>query len=961
MDKEQQTMTKYTPTEFFKEWQQVYLSEKQVAQSHFEAVCRLVGHPPPHQHDPEGAEFSFEYPVEKLGGGRGYVDVFYKDHFAIEYKTRDKYKIFDEAYQQLQQYREGLQNPPLLVVCDIANWEIHTNWVNSEKKVYKFTNADILINPECMNWLRDLFFAPERLRPERSREDLTEQAASYFADIADDLLQYGLPPERSARFINRIVFCLFAEDIGLLPIGVKGQREVFSEIVEEARQVAQAFKRYTQELFDAMADGGMALFRKIPYFDGLLFENAQAEDLRQEGLEALWRACQLDWSSVEPAIFGTLFERVLDPAKRAQLGAHYTGKADIVRIVEPVLIEPLRDEWVALREQAVVVRARYDAAKTDRDKQTALSDLDALRQQMLLRVRTLKVLDPACGSGNFLYVALQLLKDLEREIIFDPVWNGLPTERSQAHPRQLYGIEKDPVAHALASIVVWIGYLQWHWQRGERVPDTPILEPLHDHILNTDAVLTYGADGQPTEPAWLSVDVIVGNPPFLGGKRLRAELKGTYIDDLFKIYAGRVPREADYVSYWFEKARAQIEGGQAKRVGLLATNSIRQPVNRKVLERIKETGDIFMAWSDLEWTLEGASVNISAIGFDDGSQKVYKLDGAPVTHINSDFQNTIDATQARKLAENANIAFMADTKGGAFDIHSSVAKTMLNATNKSGRSNSDVVRPWVNGADIARQPSNTWIIDFGVDMPVEEAQLYEKPFEHVQKHVYPKRQQNRRESYRLKWWIHAEPRPPMRKVLANLDRYIATVIVAKHRLFVWLSGNVLPDHQLYIFARQDDYFWGILHSRLHELWTLRLGSTLEDRPRYVGSTCFDTFPFPYPPGGEPTDASAYQAISAAAKMLREERDAWLNPPGSLRGASKKRTLTHLYNAVNVFRGHEQIKVPDDAANFAPRLMQLHQALDEAVCDAYGWGREVLDDDEAMLRRLLSLNLERAER
>ncbi|MBZ0308116.1 MAG: N-6 DNA methylase, partial [Anaerolineae bacterium] len=572
-------------------------------------------------------------------------------------------------------------------------------------------------------------------------------------------------------------------------------------------------------------------------FNGSLFDDTAVEPLSHKARSKLADASRLNWASVEPAIFGTLFERSLDPAKRAQLGAHYTSRDDILLIVEPVLMLPLRREWTQIQAQAAPIREKFDSADTPRARLAAQKELDSLRETMLHRLRTVRVLDPACGSGNFLYVALGLLMNLEKEVILHPLWHGLSQPMPEVHPRQLYGIEINPIAHALASIVVWIGFIQWKQTNGYYPRLDPILEDLHDNIRLMDAILTLDADGQPAEPDWPEVDVIVGNPPFLGGNKIRQELGGE-IDKLFSLYEGRVPASADLVCYWFERARAHLEQGKARRAGLLATNSIRGGVNRAVLNRIKQTGDIFMAWADRSWVLEGAAVRVSMVGFDKGEEKEVRLDGLDVTTINPDLTATVDITSAKVLKENANICFRTDEKGGAFDIPQVEALSMLQAENQSGRSNTDVIQRWVNGLDITRRPRNMWIIDFGTDTTLEEAILYEKPFRHVEKYVKPAREINNIERLREKWWLHRVPGADMRAALSKLLRYIVTPSVAKHRLFVWLDNSVLPDHQLYAFAREDDYFFGVLHSRLHEVWSLRMGTWLGkgNDPRYTPTT-----------------------------------------------------------------------------------------------------------------------------
>jgi len=372
-----------------------------------------------------------------------------------------------------------------------------------------------------------------------------------------------------------------------------------------------------------------------------------------------------------------------------------------------------------------------------------------------------------------------------------------------------------------------------------------------------------------------------------------------------------------------------------------------------------------MAWSDRPWILEGAAVRVSMIGFDDGNEISRTLDGQEVSHINADLTGQVDITKAKQLTENENIAFRGNQKGGSFDIGYSVAKDMMEASNSSGRSNKDVIKPWWNGLDITRRPRNMWLIDFGTDISLEEASLYEAPLQYVEQHVKVHLDTTSRKESRDRWWLHIRPRPEMREAIAQLDRYLATPHVSKHRLWLWIDAEIIPDHQLIVVASENDYFFGVLHSRIHELWALRMGTSLEDRPRYTPTTTFETFPFPWPPGQEPIDHPAYTAISEAARRLHEEREAWLNPPGVPESRLKDRTLTNLYNALLVFRevppppGRKHPKIKPAAGDFAPRLDALHRKLDRAVCDAYGWEHAVLDDDEEILRRLLALNLARA--
>ena len=643
---------------------------------------------------------------------------------------------------------------------------------------------------------------------------------------------------------------------------------------------------------------------------------------------------------MEPAIFGTLFERSLDPDKRSQLGAHYTSREDILLIVEPVLIAPLRRRWAAVREQAEELIARRDAAsggaRTIRQRELA-----RLLQDFAGEIAAIRVLDPACGSGNFLYVALKRLLDLEKEVsLFAAQHARLSGLLPQVQPGQLYGIEINTYAHELASVVVWIGYIQWLHENGFGIPDKPILKPL-DNIRRTDAILADGP-GQPVEPAWPAADIIIGNPPFLGGSKMRSELGDEYVERLRQLYAGRVPGGADIVCYWFERARGLIADGQVQRAGLLATQAIRGGANRRVLEGIKATGDIFMAWSDRAWVLDGAAVRVSMVGFDAGAEDTYTLDSEPVKTINANLTSTVDLTQAQRLSENRGICFQGPVKVGAFDIDGMLAKQFLESPNPHGRSNSEVIRPWLNGRDITARPSGKAIIDFG-ELSEADAALYEAPFEYVRENIEPVRRQNRDRQRRENWWRLGRSGTDLKSATGPLPRFVCTPRVAKHRLFVWVPARTLPDSRLYVFAREDDYFFGVLHSRVHEAWALATSSRHGDgreggRPTYNNTTCFETFPLPWPPGQEPADDPRVGAIAAAARELVALRERWLDPAGASERELEGRTLTNLYNA-------------------RPTWLDLaHRRLDAAVLAAYGWPADL--GGEALLARLLALNLAR---
>ncbi|MDQ3523843.1 MAG: transposase, partial [Chloroflexota bacterium] len=764
----------------------------------------------------------------------------------------------------------------------------------------------------------------------------TEEAAKRFGQIAQGLQARGENPHAVAHFLVQALFCLFAEDIGLLP------RRVFSRLLDFGKQNPKYLRDETQKLLEAMSTGGIVAYETIPRFNGGLFRDVHALELTPAEVDVLDAASDLDWSAVEPAIFGTLFERSLDPAQRSQLGAHYTGRADIERVVDPVVMQPLERRWDEVRAQLDALIERRDVASTPQTQRNRQGDIRRALQAFTDELAAVRILDPACGSGNFLYVALERLLTLEKvALTYGATRGGLPMGFPTVRPSQVTGLELNEYAQELALVVIWIGYLQWMIGNGFGWTE-PVLEDLQTIQLQ-DALLEE-RDGKVGQTVWPQADYIIGNPPFLGAKKLRNQLSDEYVDVLFKVYSDQLPGMFDLCCYFFEQARQEIADNRTQRAGLLATNSIRGGASRKVLDRIKQSGDIFLAWDDEPWILAGAAVRISIVGFDDGRETRKTIDGVPAIEINSDLTGLTNISIAERLKENAQIGFVGDVKAGKFDIPEDLAKEMISIPlNTNGRPNSDVVRPWVNGLDITRRPRNIWIIDFGVDMSQSEASYYEMPFEYVKEVVKPLRNEVKRKRYREYWWLHAEPVKGMRDSIENLCRYIVTPTVAKHRLYAWLSGDVLADHQLIVFAREDDYFFGVLHSRAHEDWSLRMGTSLEDRPRYTPTTTFETIPLPWPPGEEPVDDPRVQAIAAAAKSLNELRENWLNPPDATEAELKKRTLTNLYNAHFTW------------------LANAHAALDRAVWAAYGWDDPdpATVDEDTILSRLLALNIQRA--
>ena len=987
--------------DFIARWKGSQLTERQGAQSHFIELCQLVDHSTPTAIDPQGRDFTFErlvkLPDKRGKKAHGWADVYKKGYFAWEYKRPGQ--SLDKAYEQLKLYKDELENPPLLVVSDFTHFRIHTNFNNAPREVYPF-GIESLKDPVIFKQLHDVFHNPENLRPQTTVEKITKQTAAKLAAIAQLAIarneklaeQKGLPTQgiaqSVARYLDRIVFCLFAEDIGLFGDGV------FSEIVKRYSHSPKNFADQTAQLFNLMSSGGFFGVSTIPHFNGALFKDEPIIELSARELEAVKEAAKLDWKDVDPSIFGTLFEHGLKE-ERSVLGAHYTGREDIESLVEPVILTPLRREWNTIR--AVLERIDEEIEREVKDKAKGRGEQKQRLEKWFSRLEDVRVLDPACGSGNFLSVTLSALLDLEKQASIWAADAGIRTLEGQhfetrVRPAAMLGIEVNGYAQDLARTVVQITYLQWLHDNGYPHPGEPILRHT-DNIWHCDALLDASTGN---ETVWPEAEFLVGNPPFLGDKKLRRQLEDPYVEALFRCFRGRVASSSDLCCYWFYKARKHVVEGKTRRAGLVATQSITGGKNREVLDALP---NIFFAISDREWALDGANLRISLVGFDNGEEQEKQLDGHEVGRILSNLTATTNIIEARKLSETVGIAFMGDTKGGAFDISFSEAEAMLQMPNPHRSPNSDVLLPWINGLDIVRRPRDMWIIDFGSSMNEAEIAAYERPFFKIESSVKPERQKNKRDTYRKLWWRHVEPRPALLKAISELERFLVTVAVSKHHVFTWSENPVLPDHQLFIFARSDDYFFGVMHSRAHEVWALRLGTRLDDRPRYTPTSCFDTFPLPK------ADECQKAAISKAAAHLNEWRGNWLNPqewmreemlefrasqegpwhrhiiPGTVKGGvgiarfarkvlenPRKTAIDHRYDPKTKMWRDFTTTTTDALAhrtltnlyNHPPEwLINAHRTLDHAVFAAYGFPVNI--SDEEILARLLALNLERAGR
>lgn len=984
-----------TPAKFIQLWKSNKLTERAGAQPHFDDLCELLGVEKPR--DPDN--YCFERGAKKSGGGDGWADVWKRGYFAWENKKPGL--NLDKALKQLTDYSLQLESPPLLVVCDRERIIIHTAFTGypDEPREIHIEDLGDDYKRQMLKWV---FTDPLKLRPEKSTAAVTEEAAQRFAGLAEAMQQRGQDSNQVAHFLVQCLFCMFAEDEGLLP------EKIFTNLLAHAKNdVTKAVNRI-DALFKAMKEPqGVYGNDDIEWFNGGLFRQIAIPSLIASDLEALRSAsAEMDWRAIDPTIFGTLFERGLG-SRRAPLGAHYTDTGTIAKLVEPLISDPLLLEWqivhkkiakqmikaTALDEAKVAagkvaatalvkkeMERKLTAAKTAKTK--AVNEANKLYRLFLLRLHTFRVLDPACGSGNFLYLALRALRDVEKQVQLDARELGLQAETElQTGPNNILGLEINDFAAELARVTVWIGDIQWCRQNGWQHGLNPILKPL-DGIENRDALIN--ADGSKAQ--WPKADVIVGNPPFIGNKRMRSEMGSAYVDMVRLAYKNNRLNGVDLVCFWFEKSRLQIEQGNLQLAGLVSTNSIRGGANREVLARILENFPIFLAWSDEEWWDDGAAVRVSMTGFGKSAMKP-RLNGIEVDGIYADLTADIDVTKAPKLRENLNKSFQGVTPSASvrkklreklglplasFNLEGNEARKILQEpATMDGDSMAVVVRPYLIADDITSRPLDRFIINF-TGRDEKAAAMFEKPFAAIANVRLHRAHTDRFNDFqKYPWWQFAWPRPDMFKVLKGLSRYISIPRVAKHHLCVWTCAAVSPGDALVVVARDDDTTIGVLQSRIHEVWARRRGTSLGvgNDPRYTHTTSFETFPFPEGltpnvPTEDYHNKEIARVIAAAAQELISLRDHYLNPPEwtdwviayeeqaagfpkrpvakpGYESELKKRTLTKLYNAR-----------PD-------WLILAHERLDEAVAAAYGWSDYTTQlTDREILYRLLALNQKR---
>lgn len=1001
-------------------------AERSNSQSFLIELCDLMGVPRPDgaTSDPDLDHYIFERRVKLAhpGGDRaGFIDLYKRGCFVLESKQGANHhkkggfakrdtpaweNEMENARGQAKGYAQTLDEvPPFIVVCDVGHvFEIHASFDGTAHwTAFPAPPANRIylrdLSEEKLAVLRAIWTEPLSLDPSRNQAKVSREVAAMLADLAR-ALEARYTPEAVARFLMRCIFTMFAEDIGLFP----EKKKLFEEHLEQYWVKNPAgFPAGVQVFWSTMNTGGPLLSGQVlRRFNGGLFAESSGLALERYELELLLEAARHDWSQVEPAIFGTLLERALDAKERHRLGAHYTPRAYVERLVRPTIEEPLRADWLVVQSDA---RRLREAGKV-KDAAKAL-------QQFHKKLCEVRVLDPACGSGNFLYVALDLMKQLEAEVR-EELWRLgdqnelLEFDGTTVRPKQFLGIEKKPWAKEIAELVLWIGYLRWHFRakgdRGEVPVPEPVLED-YGNIECRDAVLDWdgapnpklavdetgrprkrwsGRAGYATEqpgamtevlqyeypnprkPGWPEADFIVGNPPFVGTRRMRIVLGDGYVDAL-TVAADEVPDNADYVMYWWNMAAERVRAGRARAFGLITTNSITQTFNRALVKHhltAKEALSIVFAIPDHPWvdSEDGAAVRVAmtvgvagdrpgrlhtVVTEQPGAEGTVEatLSPARVGAITHDLRVGASPAAAMPLLSNSGIAYWGvKFYGDGFKVSPAQAEELAVA------SGGQLARPFVSGKDLTARPRGMWVVDCdGIESEDELRDRFPGFYQHLLIHVKPERIKNPRAFKRERWWIHGENQPGMRRAVRELERYVVTVETATHRVFTFLERPMLAEGTVCVVAVDDAFSLGVLSSRVHVTWALAAGGRLGvgNDPRYNKTRCFDPFPFPMA-----TDAQK-ERIGEVASKIDEHRKRQL-------AAHPKLTMTGMYNVLAKLRAAEPLAEKDEAVHQAALvslLRTLHDELDAAVLDAYGWPATLTDEE--ILERLVALNAERA--
>lgn len=969
-------------------WRNADPGERSNAQLFLTELAEALDVPRP---QPKGSGYEFELPVRVVhrDGAESveFADLYREGHFLLEAKDEARDKSSDvlmrAAYGQARSYVTHIPGPPppYILVLDVARtlivWDRWSGTYGGFQAGRRVDLETIAERDGDIALLRDIWLDPQARDPRAKANAVTKEIAGHLAELAASLEKRGHDQEVVARFLIRCVFTMFAEDVGLL------KEEPFLRAVRDyGLEDPEEFSRAVGDLWAAMDTGGRFGLARILHFDGHFFHDQTVLPVTREDLGVLLEAARADWAYVEPSIFGTLLTRALDPEERHRLGAQFTPREFVERLVRPTIEDPIRKRWTRVEAEVI----QLVETGRDRNKREAQRRLNEFHTWL----RSLRFLDPACGSGNFLYVSLATVKRIEAEVLrtLEELTGQSELHVEEVGPWQFHGIEVKPWAREIAELTLWIGYHQfWLAHHGHSRPPEPVLRDTgtfecRDAVLTWDAVEEKAGRPDPTPklvhsvtgelvpdpeasltymryegglPApWPEADFIVGNPPYMGNKRMREAFGDGYVEALRAAYPS-VPESADYVMYWWQRAAQEVASGRTLRAGLITTRSIADVQNRALLNSAEKDGAaVIWAIPDHPWVDEAGAADVwvamTVIAKPTGTATRIEVDGngnvireSYGERLNSDLSLKVNIPAAvdQPLLANAGLSGRGVTLvGSGFILEEEEATAIVQSNPKAA----EVLRRYWRGSDITRRPRRVWVIDFGMR---EEAEAREYPvlFDLVRTRVYPERRSNNRASYRKYWWRFGEPRGTFRQALHGLSRYIATTYVAKHRLFRFVDGDITPDGGLIAIGMDEAWVLGVLSSSIHSTWSVAAGGTqgVGHTPRYNNSLCFEPFPMPDPA------ADVRRAVSEVAETIEAHRDRAL-------ARMEKVTLTEVYNVVEKLSRSipldegERVIHEETACGV---LLDLHDELDRLVAHSYGWPWPL--EEREVLSRLIALH------
>jgi hypothetical protein len=1041
---------------FITKWQGAGGSERANYQLFISDLCELldVERPQPAREDTRDNAYVFERRVTFSHGdgstSAGYIDCYRRGHFVLEAKklkatVGGATKGFDDALLRARAQAEGYARalpaaegrPPFVVVVDVGHViELYAEFTRSgatytpfpDARSHRIRLAD-LQDDSLRERLRLLWLDPLALDPSRASARVTGEVAAQLAILARSVEAAGHAPQTTAAFLTRCLFSMFAEDVGLLPKGPDGSGG-FVALLQRHREDPRTLQRMLRVLWTDMDRGGFsaALAQDVLRFNGKLFKGWNADDyvlpLNRDQIDGLLAAARANWREVEPAIFGTLLERALDPAERHALGAHYTPRAYVERLVLPTVVQPLRADW-ANAQAAALVHVTEAEVLQGKKRDDKLAEARAEIRRFHHQLCTTRVLDPACGSGNFLYVTLEHLKRLEGEVLdqldaLGDTQGKLGLEGETVTLKQLLGIELNERAAALAELVLWIGWLQWHIRT---VGHAHVAEPvIHDYrnVECRDAVLAWDgqepmrdaagapvtrwdgvsfkrhpATGEPVpderavvpqwrylnpRPAeWPQAEFIVGNPPFIGKLKVRESLGDGYVEALRDAHPD-VPESADFVMYWMNQAALRLRRGELRRSGLITTNSVTMVYNRRVLDHHLESSPaLHVAWAvpDHPWvdvsTSAAVRIAMTVLAPGRGSGFLMKVTrevptaGGEHEVAFSTSEGDIQSTLRLGPAVHRALALQANRYLSHMGVILVGTGFIVEPDDPLLKSHCDRVRPYLNGRDLTQRSRGVSVIDMVGLNELEVRERYPAIWQRLHDTVKPERATSKDPYLRDNWWLFRRTNERLRSGLAGLRRYIGTTETAKHRVFSFIDGSVLPDQKIRVITVDDALVLGVLTSSAHVDWALASGGTLEDRPVYNNTVCFEPFPFPS------DDTGLSPVLTDRIRALAEQLDAHRK---ARQAAHAELTLTGMYNVLAKLRAGEPLSAKERITHeqgLVAVVRSLHDDLDAAVLAAYGWSdlAAPLADHtpagaearaaavEMLLERLVALNARRA--